>query len=89
MTTAKEFVQSGIKGSTFEAIKKAFGKSFNDLAETDKIETNFALAFAWFVEQGEPATTAHAHAMSLTVTAVADLFEDADDPAVSSAVDFD
>lgn len=88
MTTATEFVKSGITGQTFKEIAEKFGKNFNAVAQDDPVMGNYALAFAWFREREHlQVQPAYDKAMTLTTAAVEALFEDVT-PEVSAAADF-
>jgi hypothetical protein len=90
MTTAQEFVKSGITGNTFREITEKFGKPFNAIAQEDPAMANFALAFAWFRDREHlPLPAAYDKAMGLTNSQVIGLFEDIDAPGVKAAADFD
>lgn len=89
MSTAAEFVKSGITGLTFREIAERFGKPFNAVAEADPVMANYAIAFAWFREREKlPAQEAFDKAMSLSTAQVEALFEDAT-PEVQAMSDFD
>lgn len=90
MTTAKEFVKTGITGQTFREISEKFGKPFNTVAADDAVMGNYALAFAWFrVREHLPVPDAFDKAMTLTTADIEALFEDQADPDVKALEDFD
>lgn len=89
MSTAAEFVKSGITGQTFLEIGQKFGKPFNTVASEDPVMGNYAIAFAWFREREHlPVPAAFDKAMTLTTSGVLELFEDAADPEVKAVADF-
>lgn len=89
MTTAQEFVKSGVTGQTFREITDKFGKPFNMVAQEDAVMANFALAFAWYREREHlPVPAAFDKAMTLTTEQVEKLFEDSKAPGVQAGVDF-
>lgn len=89
MTTAKEFMRTGITGQTFREITEKFGKPFNAVAQEDAVMANYALAFAWFRGREHlPVPEAYDKAMTLTTAQVEALFEDPAAPVVAAAVDF-
>lgn len=90
MTTAAEFIKSGVTGQTFREITEKFGKPYNAVAQEDVAMANYALAFAWFRErEHQPVATAYDSAMKLTISQVEALFEDKDASGVQAVVDFD
>lgn len=90
MTTAKEFVKTGITGQTFREIAEKFGKPFNAVADDDPVMGNYALAFAWFrVKEHLPVPAAFDKAMTLTTADIEALFDNAADPGVKALADFD
>lgn len=89
MTTAAEFVKSGVTGQTFQEIIEKFGKNFNALAEDDQVMANFAIGFAWYREREHlPVPEAFEKAMKLTTAAVEALFDDPKVPGVQAVSDF-
>lgn len=89
MTTAQEFINSGITGQTFREIKDKFGDSFNDLAAQDKVMYNYAIAFAWHRNKEHlPVPEAWDKAMAMTNTQIGDLFDDGTEPEVKATADF-
>lgn len=89
MTTAAEFVKSGITGHTFREIREKFGAPFERLSDEDKVMTNYALAFAWVRENEQlPVEAAHDKALKMHMSEIEALFEDDGDPKVKAAADF-
>lgn len=89
MTTATEFIKSGVTGQTFREITEKFGKNFNAVATEDQAMGNYALAFAWFREREHlPVPAAYDKAMTLTINDIEKLFEEATTPAAKAIVDF-
>ena len=89
MTTAAEFVKSGVTGQTFREITEKFGKPFNAVAQEDPVMANYALAFAWYREREHlPVPAAYDKALTLTTEQVEQLFEDPAVPGVKAAADF-
>lgn len=89
MSTAEEFVKSGITGQTFREITEKFGKSFNAVAQEDPVMANYAVAFGWFREREHlQVQAAFDKAMTLTTAAIEELFEDTKAPGVVAVADF-
>lgn len=89
MTTAEEFMKSGITGQTWREISEKFGRPFNELAASDPVMGNYALAFAWIREREKlPIPAAYDKTMTLTTSQVEGLFDDASVPEVKAAADF-
>lgn len=88
MTTANEFIKSGITGQTFREISEKFGKSFNAVVQDDPVMGNYAIAFSWFRERERLAVpAAYDKAMGLTTADVEAIFDKESDE-VKAAVDF-
>jgi hypothetical protein len=90
MSTAEEFVKSGVTGQTFREITEKFGKPFGRVAEEDPVMANYAVAFAWLREREHlPVQVAYDKAMTFTTTAIEALFDDTSTPEVKALADFD
>jgi hypothetical protein len=88
MTTAQEFIQSGITGQTFREIQDKFGSPFNSLMIDDPVMGNYALGFAHFRDREHLSVPeAWERVMKLSTAAVAALFEEPT-PEAKAASDF-